>query len=78
MPAVAHAANTGILCDGLRVIDVDIDDPELAGSVRSLIVATFGDVPIRYRREQRTLRRALARSLRLAWQAGARRTLGQD
>jgi hypothetical protein len=47
MPAVPHAANTGLLCDGLRV---DVDDPELAGSVRALIAATFGDdVPIRYR-----------------------------
>jgi len=50
LPAVAHAANTGLLCDGLRVIDADIDNPELAASVRAVIVATFGDdIPIRYR-----------------------------
>jgi hypothetical protein len=29
LPAVAWAANTGILADQLRAIDIDIDDPEL-------------------------------------------------
>ena len=50
LPAVAHAANTGLLCDGLRVIDVDVDEAEPAGHVRACIIAMFGDdVPIRYR-----------------------------
>jgi hypothetical protein len=50
LPAVAHATNTGLLCDGLRAIDVDVDNAELAGHVRALFIATFGDdVPIRYR-----------------------------
>ena len=49
LPAVAWAANTGVLCDGLRPVDVDIDDPELAGTVRALALDMFGDTPIRCR-----------------------------
>ena len=32
-PVSAEASNTGILCDGLRVIEVDVEDPPLSGSV---------------------------------------------
>ncbi len=47
---VAHALNTGILCNGLRAIDIDIDDKEVATRCRSLVVQRFGEAPIRMRR----------------------------
>jgi hypothetical protein len=50
LPAVAWAANTGILCDGLRAIDIDVDDPELAGAVRALAIDMLGDTLMRCRR----------------------------
>lgn len=50
MPPVGHALNTGILCDGLRAIDIDIDDPEIASRCRGLVVGRFGEAPIRMRR----------------------------
>jgi hypothetical protein len=46
---VKHAWNTGILCDGLRLIDIDVDDTEKAGAVRKLAVETLGDTIGRYR-----------------------------
>ena len=46
---VPHALNTGILCDGLRAIDLDIDDKELEGACRSIILDRFGEAPIRTR-----------------------------
>lgn len=49
-PPVAHALNTGILTDGLRAIDIDVDDPEIAARCRSLVVQAFGEAPIRMRR----------------------------
>ncbi len=48
-PAVPHAANTGILCDGLRAIDIDVDDPDRAGRVKALAIQMLGDAPMRYR-----------------------------
>lgn len=42
-------ANTGLLCDGLRGIDVDIDDPDRAADVRALIFDMLGDAPQRTR-----------------------------
>jgi hypothetical protein len=47
---VPHALNTGVLCDGLRAIDIDVDDPEIASRCRSLVVQRFGEAPIRMRR----------------------------
>lgn len=47
---VPHALNTGILTDGLRAFDLDIDDPEIAARCRSLVVQRFGEAPIRMRR----------------------------
>jgi hypothetical protein len=47
--AAAHAANTGILCDGLRPIDIDIDEPELAGQVRRLALDRLGETILRFR-----------------------------
>jgi Protein of unknown function (DUF3987)/Primase C terminal 2 (PriCT-2)/Bifunctional DNA primase/polymerase, N-terminal len=48
-PAVRHALNTGILADGLRPIDLDIDDPEKARRCRALAISTLGDAPTRTR-----------------------------
>ncbi len=41
--------NTGILCDGLRAVDIDVDDRALAGRLRAIGVAMLGDAPMRYR-----------------------------
>jgi putative DNA primase/helicase len=41
--------NTGILCDGLRAVDIDCDDPDVAARVRSLAVEMLGPAPIRTR-----------------------------
>ncbi len=48
-PSVPHASNTGILCDGLRAIDVDIDNLDIAGRVKALVIERFGEAPLRYR-----------------------------
>ena len=49
--AVPHfrALNTGMLCDGLRVIDIDVDNPELAGRIRAQAFAILGEAPVRSR-----------------------------
>jgi putative DNA primase/helicase len=44
-----NALNTGILCNGLRVFDLDIDDKETVGIVRSIIEGVVGKLPARYR-----------------------------
>ncbi len=41
--------NTGLLCDGLRAIDIDIDDRELSATIRADAVARFGETIIRSR-----------------------------
>jgi len=46
----ADALNTGILCDGLRAIDLDIDNPTLAQRCRAIAIQMFGEAPIRSRR----------------------------
>lgn len=43
------ALNTGILCDGLRAIDIDIDNPTIAHSVRARCLEMFGETAMRYR-----------------------------
>lgn len=48
-PSVPHAGNTGVLCDGLRAIDVDIDDRAIAGTVKALAIELFGEAPLRWR-----------------------------
>jgi len=47
--AVDFATNTGILADGLRPIDIDIDDPAIAARVRDLAIARFAPAPTRTR-----------------------------
>lgn len=47
--AVPHALNTGILCDGLRAVDFDIDDPVAARRCQALAEAMLGAGPVRWR-----------------------------
>ena len=44
-----RALNTGILCDGLRAVDLDVDDPALADRLHKLAVSMLGDAPTRSR-----------------------------
>lgn len=48
-PPRLDASNTGILCDGLRAIDIDIDDADIAGRIKTLAITMLGDAPIRWR-----------------------------
>jgi hypothetical protein len=41
--------NTGILCDGLRAIDIDIDSRWIAATIAKLAIDTFGEAPVRSR-----------------------------
>jgi Protein of unknown function (DUF3987)/Primase C terminal 2 (PriCT-2)/Bifunctional DNA primase/polymerase, N-terminal len=50
LPPVPHALNTGILCDGLRAIDLDIDDPAIAARCKALAISMFGETCVRMRR----------------------------
>lgn len=43
------ALNTGILCDGLRAVDVDVDDPARAHAVRDLAARMLGHTITRTR-----------------------------
>ena len=43
------ALETGILCDGLRALDLDIDDADAAAAVRALAVRMFGETMTRFR-----------------------------
>ena len=45
----AHAMNTGILCDGLRAVGIDIDDGAAVAELRSLAFDSLGEAPARYR-----------------------------
>jgi hypothetical protein len=42
--------NTGILGDGLRLVDIDIDDGEFAEKAAYLAFRILGEAPVRYRR----------------------------
>ena len=44
-----EALNTGILCDGLRPLDIDIDNPTIAHSIKAKALSRFGECPMRYR-----------------------------
>ena len=48
-PAEPDALNTGILCDGLRALDLDVDDPAVVSHLRALAFNTLGEAPIRTR-----------------------------
>jgi hypothetical protein len=43
------ALNTGILCDGLQAIDIDVEDSSLASAVEELARLHFGLAPLKYR-----------------------------
>jgi P4 family phage/plasmid primase-like protien len=38
----ADALNTGILCDGLRAVDVDVEDPAIVAAIRAAAERRFG------------------------------------
>ncbi len=48
-PPMENALNTGILCNGLRAIDIDIDCLETAEKVTVLTRSILGGAPVRYR-----------------------------
>lgn len=48
-PLSAKSMNTGVLCDGLRVIDIDVDDDDAARDVAELAREMIGDAPERCR-----------------------------
>ena len=43
------ALNTGVLCDGLRALDIDVDDVALVQRVRATAVMAWGEAPMRVR-----------------------------
>ena len=47
--AELDALNTGILCDGLRALDLDVDDADLVARLRALAFETLGEAPMRSR-----------------------------
>jgi len=47
--AEPDALNVGILCDGLRAIDIDVENLSMAQTIRSRAMERFGEAPLRYR-----------------------------
>ncbi len=43
------ALNTGIICGGLRAVDIDVDDEVIAGEIHALCIALLGGAPVRFR-----------------------------
>lgn len=41
--------NTGILCAGLRIVDIDCDDPNIVSAIEDLTLRFLGDAPCRSR-----------------------------
>jgi hypothetical protein len=48
-PAAPHALNAGILADGKRPVDIDINDHDLALRVRTVAIRMLGDTLVRTR-----------------------------
>jgi hypothetical protein len=48
-PAQAHLSNTGVLADGLRVLDVDVDHFGRADAIEELAIRLLGGAPTRRR-----------------------------
>jgi len=48
-PVNDAALSTGILCDGLRAIDIDVDDPTIASEVKRIAYGILGTCPARRR-----------------------------
>jgi putative DNA primase/helicase len=49
LPAEPEATSTGILCNGLRAVDLDLDNPKLADKVTAAAIKFLGNTIIRYR-----------------------------
>lgn len=49
VPPDPRHLNTGILCDGLRAIDVDVDDEAKAAEIDRLALEMLGAAPMRFR-----------------------------
>lgn len=47
---VEFALNTGVMADGFRAIDIDVDDPATAARIKAMAVDRFGETIIRMRR----------------------------
>jgi hypothetical protein len=43
------ALNTGILCDGLRAVDIDVDEPEIVSQIEAFATCYLGAAPRRSR-----------------------------
>src|SRR5689334_22848206 len=50
LPPDANAQSTGILCDGLQYIDIDLHDRDACYATADYCLTNFGDAPIRFRR----------------------------
>jgi hypothetical protein len=50
-PPHADTSNTGVLCDSLRVVDIDVDDADAAMCCRELAVEMLGETTVRTRRD---------------------------
>ena len=48
-PSAPRTASTGVLCDGLRAIDIDVPDPALASQIEALAFKLLGGTLIRER-----------------------------
>jgi hypothetical protein len=48
-PPARNQANTGMLCRGLRVIDLDVEDAETVAELVLLAMEHLGEAPLRYR-----------------------------
>jgi hypothetical protein len=48
-PPEPDALNTGLLCDGLRAVDLDIDNPTLAAACMTRAIKHLGEAPVRSR-----------------------------
>jgi putative DNA primase/helicase len=48
-PVAINALNTGILCDGLRALDLDIEDGDLVAELITMSFEMLGAPPIRFR-----------------------------
>jgi hypothetical protein len=49
LPADAAALNTGVLCDRLRVVDIDLEDAAIAGQIEAIAFDMLGAAPVRSR-----------------------------
>ena len=48
-PFEADAINTGILCDGLRAVDIDVENTGIVAGIRAIAATHLGETAMRYR-----------------------------